>query len=75
MTVEDNGIGFSSEVLQSLDRFETVPQENGRRRIGIQNSIQRLKLMYGEKVQISFSNKESGGAMVSIRIPEARMKK
>ncbi len=75
MTVEDNGIGFSSEVLQSLDRFETVPQENGRRRIGIQNSIQRLKLMYEEKVQISFSNKESGGAMVSIRIPEARMKK
>ena len=38
--------------------------------IGISNSVKRLRLLYGERAKISFSNMDEGyGAVVEVRIP------
>ena len=45
----------------------------GREHIGISNSVKRLKLIYGVRARIGFSNMDEGyGAVVEIRIPAER---
>lgn len=64
----DNGAGFSPEVISVLESGVTLEQTGGRR-IGINNCIRRLELLYGDRARISFSNRAVGGAMVEILLP------
>lgn len=64
----DNGAGFSPEVISVLESGVTLEQTGGRR-IGINNCIRRLELLYGDRARISFSNRSVGGAMVEILLP------
>ena len=46
---------------------------NGRKHVGIQNTLKRLEIMYGDKAEINFFNMtEHCGAVVEIRIPAKR---
>lgn len=74
ITISDNGNGFPQNVLESLNNEKPLLLKNGRERIGISNSIQRLKLMYGEKGKISFNNGEFG-AIITMLIPVDKMEK
>lgn len=65
ITVLDNGPGFPEELLQRLngDHYEEEKSDS----IGIQNVQKRLKILYGEKATVLYSN--SNGACVEIYLP------
>ncbi|XEC95424.1 sensor histidine kinase [Paenibacillus tarimensis] len=71
VTIQDNGVGFSEEILERLNKGEALPPSETSR-LGILNVIQRLKLRYNGEADISF-HKPTGqeGAAVSIRLPLA----
>ena len=65
----DTGTGFPPDILEAIEQ-DTPIYYNDRKHIGIQNSLKRLKLIYGEKAKINFSNMDEGyGAVVEITIP------
>jgi two-component system sensor histidine kinase YesM len=70
LTISDNGVGFSPEVLTKLQNKEPLNQaENSS--LGIMNVIHRLDLLYGERTSITFSNHTEGsGAIVKIVFPK-----
>lgn len=68
----DTGRGFPTEVLAQL---QSGTLESGREggRIGLNNTVQRLRLQYGEeKATIVFSNRPGAGAQVDIALPLTR---
>lgn len=73
ITVSDTGKGFRSEILEAIETDDPIVYQ-GRKHIGIQNSMKRLRMMYGERGKICLSNMEEGyGAVVEIRIPAERL--
>lgn len=72
LCISDTGRGFPAEILESI-RNEKSVYYDGRIHIGISNSVKRLRLIYGDKAKIVFSNMDKGyGAVVEIRIPAVR---
>ena len=66
--IKDNGPGFPPGILNKLQY--NIPLTNGEgKQIGINNVVQRLQLMYGEKFMIDFSNGSDGGAEIDLTIP------
>ncbi len=63
--VHDDGPGFPARVLNG----ENGPEENGRRSIGIDNSRERLRVIYGDHQRFELSNPPEGGALVRIVLP------
>lgn len=69
LCISDTGGGFPEEILAAA-REEKPVYYGGRKHIGISNSVKRLRLIYGDRAKISFSNMdEAYGAVVEIRIP------
>lgn len=66
--ISDSGQGFPVDVLESLSLGKGIDRD-GMSHVGIENSIQRLNLLYGEKHKIRFFNEEQGGAHIQILIP------
>lgn len=67
--VSDTGRGFTKEALDKIQNNGDIVY-NGRRHVGIQNTLKRLQIIYGEKANISFFNMaEHCGAVVELRIP------
>lgn len=67
--ISDTGKGFPPDILEAIESDQIIYYD-GRKHIGIQNSVRRLYIMYGEKAKITFSNMDEGyGAIVEIRIP------
>ena len=69
ITIADDGPGFPEDVLERLQNGEVLNDGSGSH-IGISNCIKRLKLYYKEQGKIMFQNRESGGAVIYITIPE-----
>lgn len=67
LIIEDNGEGFSEEILDKLQGKENISE--GDKRIGVMNVIQRLHLIFHGEVEITFYNKETGGAGIKIVFP------
>lgn len=69
LCISDTGNGFPDEILEAA-RSEKPVCYGGRKHIGISNSVKRLRLIYGDRAKINFSNMDEGyGAVVEIRIP------
>lgn len=67
--VSDTGKGFPADILKAIE-MGTPIYYNNRKHIGIQNSIKRLRIMYGERALAAFSNMAPNyGAVAEIRIP------
>lgn len=72
ISVSDTGKGFRPEILDAVEEDRPIFYQ-GRNHVGIQNSIKRLEMMYGERAKIRLSNMEEGyGAVVEIWIPAER---
>ncbi|WP_240421299.1 cache domain-containing sensor histidine kinase [Paenibacillus periandrae] len=67
ITLTDTGAGFPEKVLDILNKGEQLQDESGEH-IGIWNVQRRLKLLYGGKAGLEFSNR-STGACVEIWLP------
>lgn len=70
LKIEDNGVGFSEEVLADLQKG--IPLQHAETsRLGIMNVIHRLNLIYGERTSITFSNRtDTSGAVIMIEFPK-----
>ncbi len=66
--IEDNGPGFSEEILSKLNQKQSLITEDGHH-IGITNTIERLNLLYPNDYTITFQNNEEGGAKILLLIP------
>ena len=64
LIISDNGQGYSPAVLQEINA-ECV---KGNQNIGINNIKRRLRLLYGEKAEYSFTNQN--GAVSELIIPK-----
>lgn len=64
----DNGPGFPSEILQKFkdNNFEV---KDDRFQIGIRNTVNRLRLLYGPDASLQIGNRSDGGTYAVIRIP------
>lgn len=67
LKIEDSGEGFSKNLLEQLNRPE-IYLEN-REHIGINNCLQRLKIIYKKDYSVRFFNKSDGGACIEICLP------
>ena len=65
--IEDNGPGFSEEILSKLNQKQSLITEDGHH-IGITNTIERLNLLYPNDYTIIFENNEEGGAKLLLLI-------
>ena len=67
--IRDSGNGYDPEVLDRIHAFRTtrVPQDG--LGLGIQNTIERLELIYGKDADLCFGNSPAGGAQVDIYLP------
>lgn len=67
IVITDNGQGFSQEVLEKINRKESI-EENGNH-IGITNCIKRMELLYGSSFTLHTDNTAPHGARVTLVIP------
>jgi len=67
--IHDTGCGFAEEVLHKLRQEMNLMNEDGEH-IGIWNVRRRLRLLYGDKAGITFSNEN--GAIVELILPLSR---
>ncbi len=67
ITVSDTGEGFAPEILKALDQYKKTGYDRDLG-VGIKNSIERLKLIYHEKAEINFYNRQPHGAVTEIII-------
>ena len=65
--LSDNGIGYSQEMLELLNRPES--DQYAMHHVGISNLKQRIALIYKDHYQFAFYNKPSGGACGLIYLP------
>lgn len=65
ITVEDTGVGIDEEITEQL--YNNKLQEG---KIGLSNVHNRLKSIYGQEYGLKISNREEGGTVVQIIIPD-----
>ena len=65
IVVSDNGAGFSQDIL---DKFQNIHySDDGTEHIGLNNTRQRIKLIYGKNGLFNLQNHADGGAVVTIQ--------
>ena len=71
ITISDDGIGMKPELVNELNReMELISEDTvSGSHYGIQNSNQRLKIIFGPQYGMYVSSKENEGTEVSIIIP------
>ena len=67
LVIEDNGSGFTAEKLAELETLAV--HRDTRQHLGIGNVFERLQMKYKEQVTLTFANKDAGGAVVTVLIP------
>lgn len=63
------GQGFLIIYVKNTGQLKTKPNLNGRRGIGITNSKERLRLLYGDKANLTVENMNEEMVCATIRIP------
>lgn len=65
ISLQDNGPGFSSAILQDLEEKKSLVTEDGHH-IGLTNARERLDLLYPDHYTLQFSNGSQGGARIQL---------
>ena len=66
ITVRDNGIGFKKDILEKIERNESI--EAGGEHIGIQNVKERIRVFYGQTAQMQIES-VPGNTVVTLLLP------
>lgn len=66
--IRDNGIGMEAEKVKQFYGYLESEEEIGER-IGVQNVIYRLKLIYGDRFQLLIESEPMQGTYINLRIP------
>lgn len=64
ITIEDTGVGIDEKIIEQL--YNNKLKDN---KIGLSNVHNRLKSIYGQEYGLKISNREAGGTIVKIIIP------
>jgi len=67
-TVSDNGAGMSRKQVETIYGYLDKEEEIGER-IGVQNVIYRLKMLYGGKFHLFIDSEPGRGTLVRIAVP------
>ena len=70
--VYDTGAGIPEDVLERIEEFRRTREFRPDLGVGIQNSIDRLNILYGEKASLEISRIEPQGTRIDIMIPIKR---
>lgn len=68
ITIQDDGIGMSENILDSLSDFNDVYSSNTHG-YGLHNIKERLQLLYGSKASLTFESKKYYGTIVTLQFP------
>ena len=69
IVISDTGNGFPEQILELIETDQPIVYD-GCEHIGIRNTLQRIRMAYGEKADIKLSNmRENYGAVVEITLP------
>ncbi|WP_105618397.1 cache domain-containing sensor histidine kinase [Vallitalea okinawensis] len=69
LSVEDNGIGMSPELLEQLNKGLIKPTGTG---IGVKNIRERLDNIYNNDFGLNYQSNEKQGTIVVVRVPRRR---
>lgn len=71
ISISDNGIGVTEKRLKEIRHhlYEETNQSKGGSNIGLKNVYARLKLYYSEEVSFKLKNRDSGGFLITMRLP------
>ena len=64
--------GFLENKIREIQNFLDTRQEQEGLGIGIMNAIERMDILYGERVEVKVRNALSGGAVIEIYLPVRR---
>ena len=69
LMIADSGNGFAPDVLKKISGFIETREYCDDLGIGIQNAIERMDILYGEKTDVQIHNAMCGGAVVELFLP------
>lgn len=67
MVIQDNGIGFEPDILEKLNRNESISE--GGEHIGISNVKERLRLVYGDLASVAIRSRR-GETVIEVAVPK-----
>ena len=67
--IADTGNGFSDEMFELVENYKRTEIHQEGLGVGFENTIERLKILYGDKASLKIRNAVSGGAVVEIYLP------
>lgn len=68
--IEDQGAGFSSEILEKINRGEDIIDHYENYHIGIRNVRERLTLIYENTASLKVENGKTSGGIIILNIPQ-----
>lgn len=72
ITIGDTGVGIPQAILNAIHAFLETRVSSDELGIGIQNTIERMDIIYGQRVGLVFENAEEGGTHIVVRVPILR---
>lgn len=69
LMIADTGDGFSKEMLERISRFTDTREHQDGLGVGIENAIERMDILYKERVKVTARNALSGGAIIEMELP------
>lgn len=70
ITISDNGLGMSKERLEEVQKSLQGDPLPGKKRVGLKNINERIKLYYGERYGVRIESVETEGTTVTIILPK-----
>jgi len=68
ITIGDTGNGAPADMLERIQKFLVTRIYQEDLGIGIQNAVERMDILYGERTDIQITNQEDGGISIEIRL-------
>lgn len=69
LKIEDNGMGMDADTLANLQKSLADETEPHGQHIGLKNVAMRLRLLYGDNVQIQIESRKEKGTCVTLAFP------
>lgn len=69
LMIADTGDGFAPDTLSQIAQFAATREHQEGLGVGIENAVERMDILYGQRIQMSARNALSGGAIVELYLP------
>ena len=69
VSISDSGTGFKKEILDKIHDYQNTHHHHPEIGVGIQNSIDRIELIYGPKGKVQIENRQPHGVCIEMELP------